>query len=107
MNVGMPIARMTPAMQFQGVRSERRYARPLMPMRIFSLNQCAGAVAVAAVRVLDMIVPLLLGGGRGGLLGGVGIAALREGVEPHEQRRPERHHEGRSAERALHLVRVR
>src|SRR5690349_23115257 len=101
MNVGMPIARMTPAMQFQGVNSERRYARALMPMRIFSLNQCAGAVAGAAVTVLDMVVPLLLDRGRGGLPGGVGIAAPRERVEPHEQRRPERHDERRSAERAL------
>src|SRR5690349_20066084 len=105
MKVGMPMARMTPARQFQGVKSDRRYARPVMPIRIFSLNQCAGAVA--AVTVLDMVVPLLLGSGRGGLLGGVGVAALRERVEPHEQRRPERHDEGRSAERALHLVRVR
>src|SRR5512133_2737574 len=84
-----------------GVKSERRYSRALMPSRIFSRKN-DGCAARASVLTLAMV--LLLSGAAVGVL--AVLAPLRERVEPHQQRGPEGHHEGRGAQRAGDQVRV-
>src|SRR5574340_886065 len=94
---------MKAATALAGVMSERRYSLQPMPSRIFSLMK--EGCARAPVRTSAMVVLLLAGGGRLRVL--ALLAALRERVEPHQQRGPEGHHEGRGAQRAGHEVRVR
>src|SRR5512137_1473475 len=79
---------MTVAMAFQGVSRERRYSPQPMPSRIFSrkneedpFSVATPASAMALLLLLDL------------------VAALRERVEAHEQRWPERHDEGWGAQR--------
>src|SRR5512138_3633092 len=69
-----------------------------MPSRIFSLKNPGWAAMALA---LAMVVLLLLDR----VLAVAVLAPLRERVDPHEQRRPEGHHEGRGAERAGHELR--
>src|SRR5512142_2667926 len=68
-----------------------------MPSRIFSRKKPAPWGAMAAACPLAMVVLLLLDG----VAVAVAVpAALRERVDPHQQRGPEGHHERRGAERA-------
>src|SRR5512138_1180599 len=88
------MARMTNATALRGVQQERTYSPTLFPSRIFSRKNEGCAVTATAPCPLAMVVLLLLDL----------VAPLREHVEPHEQRGPQRHDEGRSAEGALDVV---
>src|SRR5512133_2112116 len=91
---GMPTARITAAIAFVSVQQERTYSFALKPSRIFSRTNDWNVWGAATALALAMVI-LLLGAGLLGL-----FAAPRERVEPHEQRGPKGHHEGRGAERA-------
>src|SRR5512137_2375109 len=83
------------ATALNGVSRERKYSPQPIPSRILSRKnddepfmEAALALAMVLLLLLDLVAP------------------LRERVEPHEQRGPERHHEGRGAQRAGHQLGV-
>src|SRR5574342_32846 len=89
------------ATPLKGVSSERRYSPGLFPSRIFSWNQEPWPAAAAA-----LVMALLLSG-RVPALPRHPLLAVRESVDPHEQRRPQGHDEGRYAQGAPDQLRVR
>src|SRR6266567_1078737 len=85
-----------------GVSSDFTYSLPVMPSRILSWNQdrAGRALSIALFMATLLVVAGVV------LFIGLGAAA-RESVETHQQWRPERHHERRDAQGALHEVGVR
>src|SRR4051812_36965740 len=84
---------MKAASAFTGVKSDLTYSRSESPRKIFSLRK--EPLAGVSMTISDMVL----------LLRDL-VTALAEGVQTHEQRRPERHHERRHAERAADQLRV-
>src|SRR5512142_764744 len=95
---GTPTARMAAAATLKGVTRLRTYSRGRIPSRIFSCTNegCAGA----RISAMGLLLP-------GGGLALPFPAAAREGVEPHEQGRPERHHQRGRRQRARDQLGIR
>src|SRR3989304_510290 len=79
---------MSPAAALKGVSSPRRYSPRESPIRSFSLAQEWWPPVLSKVSfTADLLLPTVLHPGDP-------LLALREGVESHEEGRPEHQHEG-------------